>query len=131
MMETIKTTIYLFHGLAAFHIERQVIIKLTLLALQNTVLISQILFLSAVFLKTRSLIPAGKGFVIHDLLPKNIFLNLPAFLHGKHQFTREVVVYSWRVSSCRTGADPRGQGPWSLQMAMFPIASNSVEKLST
>ena len=132
MMETIKTTIYLFHGLAAFHIQRQVIIKLTLLALQNTVLISQILFLStlafeleyaAVFVKTRNLILAGKGFVIHDLLPKNIFLNLPAFLHGKHQFTREVVVYSWGVSSCSTGADPRGQGPWSLQMAMFPIAS--------
>ena len=60
MLETINTTIYLFHGLAAFHIQRQVIIKLTLLALQNTVLISQILFLStfafeleyaAVFLK--------------------------------------------------------------------------------
>ena len=81
MMETIKTTIYSFHGLAAFHIQKQVIIKLTLLALQNTVLISQLLFLStlafeleyaAVFLKTRSLILADQGFVIHDLLPKNI-----------------------------------------------------------
>ena len=88
--------------------------KLTLLALQNTVLISQIFFLStlafeleytAVFLKSRSLILADQGFAIHDLLQKNIFLNLPAFLHGKHQFTREEVVYSWRVSSCRTGAE--------------------------
>ena len=45
-METIKTTIYSFHGLAAVHVQRQVIIKLTLLALQTTVLKSQIFFLS-------------------------------------------------------------------------------------
>ena len=82
--------------------------------MQTTVLKSQIFFLStlafeleygAVFLKTRSLILADQGFAIHDLLPKNIFLNLSAFLHGKQQFTREEVVYSWRVSSCRTGAE--------------------------
>ena len=73
MMETIKTTIYSFHGLAAFRIQRQVIIKLTLLALQKYCSHKSDFFLStlafeleysAVFVKTRSLILADQGFAI-------------------------------------------------------------------
>ena len=34
------------------------------------------------------LILADKGFVIHELLPRNVILNLPAFLAGKSQLTK-------------------------------------------
>jgi len=52
-------------------------------------------------LKAGDLILADKGFLIHDLLPKNIFLNLPAFLSGKTQFTKEEAIFSRKVAGCR------------------------------
>ena len=52
-------------------------------------------------LQAGDLILADKGFVIHDLLPKNLFLNLPAFFCGKTQFTQEEAVFSRKISSCR------------------------------
>ena len=33
--------------------------------------------------------------------PKNVFLNLPAFLSGKSQFTKQETVFSRQVSRCR------------------------------
>ena len=52
-------------------------------------------------LKAGDLILADKGFLIHDLLPKNNFLNLPAFLSGKTQFTKEEAIFSRKVADCR------------------------------
>ena len=52
-------------------------------------------------LNAGDLILADKGFLIHDLLPKNIFLNLPAFLCGKTQFTKEEAVFSRKIAGCR------------------------------
>ena len=43
-------------------------------------------------LQAGDLILADKGFVIHDLLPKSIYLNMPAFLSGKKQFSNEEAV---------------------------------------
>ena len=53
------------------------------------------------YFQAGDLILADKGFVIHDLLPKNVFLNLPAFLSSKTQFTVEEPVYSRKIASCR------------------------------
>ena len=53
------------------------------------------------FFQAGDLLLADKGFVIHDLLPKNVFLNLPAFLSSKTQFTVEEAVYSRKIASCR------------------------------
>jgi len=53
------------------------------------------------FLQAGDLILADKGFVIHDLLPKNIYLNMPAFLSGKKKFSKEEAVYSRKVAGCR------------------------------
>ncbi len=44
---------------------------------------------------------ADKGFLIYDLLPKNVFLNLPAFLAGKTQLTKEEAAFSRKIASCR------------------------------
>ena len=56
---------------------------------------------SLLIFQAGDLILADKGFLIHDLLPKNIFLNLPAFLCGKSQLTKEEAVFSRKTSGCR------------------------------
>ena len=56
------------------------------------------------FFQAGDLIFADKGFVIHDLLPKNVFLNLHAFLSSKTQFTVEEAVYS---RNCQLQDPPR------------------------
>ena len=53
------------------------------------------------FLQAGDLILADKGFVIHALLPKNLYLNMPAFLSGKNKFSNEEAVYSRKVAGCR------------------------------
>ena len=35
------------------------------------------------------------------MLPKNVFLNMPAFLCGKRKFTKEEAVYSRKLAGCR------------------------------
>eukprot|EP00795_Rhopilema_esculentum_P009838 gene9838-18415_t len=35
------------------------------------------------------LVLPDKGFMIHDLIPRDVFLNLPPFLSGKSKFTKE------------------------------------------
>ena len=52
-------------------------------------------------LKAGDLILADKGFLIHDLLPNNIYLNLPAFLSGKTQFTKNEAIFSRKIAGCR------------------------------
>ena len=47
------------------------------------------------------MILADKGFMIHDLIPKNVFLNLPPFLLGKSQFTKSEAIFTWKISGCR------------------------------
>ena len=47
------------------------------------------------------LILADKGFVIHELLPRNVFLNLPAFLAGKNQLTTSESIFSRKIAGCR------------------------------
>ena len=39
--------------------------------------------------------------MIHELLPKNVFLNLPAFLAGKSQLTKSESVFSRKIAGCR------------------------------
>ena len=41
-------------------------------------------------LQAGDLILADKGFVIHDILPKNVFLNMPAFLSGRIHVERAI-----------------------------------------
>ena len=52
-------------------------------------------------LQAGDLILADNDFLIHDLLPKNVFLNLQEFLCSNTQFTQEEVVFSRKISSCR------------------------------
>ena len=52
-------------------------------------------------LKAGDLILADKGFLIHDLLPKNVFLNLPAFLCGKTKFSKNEAIFSRKIAGCR------------------------------
>ena len=52
-------------------------------------------------LKAGDLILADKGFLIHDLLPNNVYLNLPAFLSGKTQFTKNEAIFSRKIAGCR------------------------------
>ena len=40
---------------------------------------------------------AEKGFLIHDLLPKNVFLHLSAFLRGKTKFSKMKQFFHERV----------------------------------
>ena len=47
------------------------------------------------------LILADKGFVIHDLMPHGISLNLPPFLAGKKQFTEEEARFCKKIATCR------------------------------
>ena len=52
-------------------------------------------------LQAGDLILADKGFLIHDILPKNVFLNLPAFLSGKTQFTKRGAIFFRKITGCR------------------------------
>ncbi|XP_065057293.1 uncharacterized protein LOC135685315 [Rhopilema esculentum] len=52
-------------------------------------------------LKAGDLILADKGFMIHDLVPKGIFLNLPPFLSGKKQFSKEEAMFCKKIASQR------------------------------
>lgn len=47
------------------------------------------------------MILADKGFLLHDLLPQGVTLNLPAFLYGKKQFTKEEAVFSHKIARSR------------------------------
>ena len=47
------------------------------------------------------LILADKGFLLHDLIPKDVFLNLPAFLRGKDKFTRAEAIFSREIARSR------------------------------
>ena len=67
-------------------------------------------------LNAGDLILADKGFLIHDLLPKNIFLNLPAFLCGKTQFTKEEAVFSRKIAGCRIHVERAIQRPRSYKI---------------
>ena len=44
---------------------------------------------------------ADKGFMIHDLMPKNVFLNLPPFLLKETQFTRSEATFTRKIAGCR------------------------------
>ena len=52
-------------------------------------------------LKAGDLILADKGFLIHDIMPEGAFLNLPAFLRGKKQFTKEEAIFSRKLARSR------------------------------
>ena len=51
-------------------------------------------------LRAGDLILAEKGFLIHDLLPKNVFLNLPAFFCGKTKFSKTEAIFSRKIAGC-------------------------------
>ncbi len=63
--------------------------------------ISNILTPIILLFQAGDLILADKGFIIHDLLPKNVFLNLPAFLSGKTKFSKQEAVFSRKIAGCR------------------------------
>ena len=52
-------------------------------------------------LKAGDLILADKGFLLHDIIPQGVFLNLPAFLRGKQKFTREEAIFSRKIARSR------------------------------
>lgn len=52
-------------------------------------------------LKAGDLILADKGFLLHDIVPRGVFLNLPAFLRGKKQFTKEEAIFSRKIARSR------------------------------
>ena len=43
---------------------------------------------------------ADKGFLIHYLVPKSVFLNLPPFLAGKSQLSKEAQ-FAKKIARCR------------------------------
>ena len=47
------------------------------------------------------LILADKGFLLHDVLPRGVFLNVPAFLSSKGKLTKEEAIFSRKISQCR------------------------------
>ena len=50
-------------------------------------------------LQAGDLILADKGFMIHDLVPKDVFLNLPPFLARKSQFTKEEAIFCRKIEN--------------------------------
>ena len=48
------------------------------------------------------LILADKGFLLHDILPQGVLLNLPAFLSSKKQFTKAEAIFSRKIARSRT-----------------------------
>ena len=47
------------------------------------------------------LILADKGFLLHDILPQGVSLNLPAFLSGKERFSKAEAILSRKISRSR------------------------------
>ena len=47
------------------------------------------------------MILADKGFLLHDILPQGVSLNLPAFLCSKEKLTKEEAIFSRKISQCR------------------------------
>ena len=64
-----------------------------MVACDNKILIS--------LLQAGDLILADKGFLLYDILPQGVLLNLPAFLRGKKQLTKEEAVFSHKLSRSR------------------------------
>ena len=52
-------------------------------------------------MKAGDLILADKGFLLHDIIPQGVFLNLPAFLRGKDKFTRAEAIFSRKIARSR------------------------------
>ncbi|CAN7951477.1 unnamed protein product [Ixodes pacificus] len=52
-------------------------------------------------LTTGDLILADKGFTIFDIMPGGTSLNIPPFLRGNRQFTRDEVSYCKKIAACR------------------------------
>ncbi len=52
-------------------------------------------------LKPGDLILADKGFTIHSLLPDGVSLNIPPFLRGKTQFTKEEAQMCRKIAKAR------------------------------
>ena len=53
------------------------------------------------FSQAGDLILADKGFMIHDLIPKEISLNLPPFLSGKKCLSKEEAMFCKKIASQR------------------------------
>lgn len=51
-------------------------------------------------IKPGDLILADKGFLLHDLLPQGVTVNIPPFLN-KPQFTKEQVIETTRIARAR------------------------------
>ena len=51
-------------------------------------------------MKPGDLILADKGFLLHDILPKGVSVNIPPFLTTQ-QFTKEQVVETTRIARAR------------------------------
>lgn len=47
------------------------------------------------------LVLADKGFMIHDLMPRGVSLNMPPFLAGKAQFSKEEARFCKEIATCR------------------------------
>ena len=52
-------------------------------------------------MKAGDLILADKGFLLHDIIPQGVFLNLPAFLRGKSKFSKAEAIFSTKIARSR------------------------------
>ena len=52
-------------------------------------------------LQAGDLILADKGFLLYELISHGVLLNLPTFMRGKKQLTKEEVVFPHKVTSSR------------------------------
>ena len=52
-------------------------------------------------MKAGDFILADKGFLLHNIIPQGVFLNLPAFLQGKDKFTQAEAIFSRKIARSR------------------------------
>ncbi len=79
---------------------------------------------------------ADKGFIILDLMSKNMFLNLPTFLANKKQFAKEEATFSRKIAARRIHVE--GPIEWirnykilhTLTASLRPFANNIVQVCS-
>ena len=71
-------------------------------SIRDQCLIKKIVLHSKVLeqIKPGDLILADKGFLLHDLLPQGVTVNIPPFLN-KPQFTKEQVIETTRIARAR------------------------------
>ena len=79
--------------------------------------------LSNFFFQAGDLILADKGFLLHDVLPQGVFLNLPAFLSSKKRLSKAEAIFSQKISLSRIHVE-RAIEPLRNYRILDKIATN-------